>query len=284
MSRATFILVTLSLVWLIVAQGCMKMRSLDSTIAKDNAKDSVKLSFHNYEIRKHQVHTVQSGVGDKPTLFFIHGSPGSWGAFSTYLKDHDLATKFQMVSVDRPGFGYSEFGHVLPFYEEAEILADLLKKFQNGHPIYVIGHSLGGPYTVQVAYLDSTIVTGIVLLAASVDPSQEQPEKWRKVFHQFPLRYLLPGAFRPSNDELLAFKEEVKQIPLALHQINCNVVIVQGLKDPLVPPQNAFFAQQQLARAKSIKMVTFDQANHFIPWTKFNEIKHELMLLPISGL
>ena len=32
------------------------------------------------------------------------------GSFSEYMKDSMLLKKFRMVSVDRPGFGYSDYG------------------------------------------------------------------------------------------------------------------------------------------------------------------------------
>ena len=223
---------------------------------------------------------MSAGDDHKPTLFFIHGSPGSWTAFDKYLQDSLLLANFRLVSIDRPGFGYSGFGDVLNFDTQTDMIAQLIGQLQNGKPLYIIGHSLGGPYAVKLGAQQLPNVKGLVLLAGSVCPEQEAPEKWRGVFKAFPLRYLLPGAFRPSNVELWAFKKDVLAIPECLEKVTCSVVIVQGLKDPLVPPANAFYAQKQLVHAADVKLVTFPEANHFIPWTKYEDIRSILLALP----
>ncbi|WP_460996415.1 alpha/beta fold hydrolase [Spirosoma harenae] len=51
---------------------------------------------------------VSIGAADKPTLVFVHGSPGSWNAFASYLKDSLFLEHYRMVSLDRPGFEDSE--------------------------------------------------------------------------------------------------------------------------------------------------------------------------------
>jgi hypothetical protein len=52
----------------------------------------------------------------------------------------------------------------------------------------------------------------MILLAASVDPSEEPAEKWRRLFIHSPFGLFLPGAFRPSNAEIWYLKAELSAL------------------------------------------------------------------------
>ena len=148
----------------------------------------------------------------------------------------------------------------------------------------LIGHSLGGPVIVKLAAENHDVpITNLVMLAGAVDPSEEKPENWRVTLDRTPLRYLVPGAMRPSNAELLMFKQDVETMPADLSKVTCRVLIMQGEKDDLVPPGNAVYAQKHLIHAKEIKMIWFKDENHFIPWTKFKDIRNALLQLNLAN-
>lgn len=71
--------------------------------------------FHDYETelpdgKKRNIHYVHVGDESKPLLLLVHGSPGSSSAMNVYLADTNLTKVVQVVAVDRPGFGFSDFG------------------------------------------------------------------------------------------------------------------------------------------------------------------------------
>jgi pimeloyl-ACP methyl ester carboxylesterase len=211
---------------------------------------------------------------------FIHGSPGSWDAFEKYLQDKDLLQHYRLISLDRPGFGYSDFGKALNFKDQGALLNALLHSVSNGKPMALVGHSLGGPMVIKLAAENPDLpIKNIVVLAGSVDPAQEEPEKWRHVLNVIPLRFLIPGAMRPSNTELLMFKKDVYDLKNDFPNVTCNVVLMHGDSDQLVPPPNALFSQSHLTHAKNVQLIWLKGENHFIPWTKFEAIKQQLLEL-----
>ena len=276
----SFVFVGILSLWLVFAQSCAKFMMSDKQAMTEFGKDTIALQLKTETINGYKIHYAQTGSADKPTLMFIHGSPGSWIAFKSYLKDKDLRQHFRLISIDRPGFGYSNYGDAISISMQADIIGPLIGRLQNGKNFYVVGHSLGGPITVMLAAQYQQYISGIVLLAASVDPNEEKKELWRPVLKTFPFCYLLPGSFRPSNIELWSFKKDVLNMPADLNRITCPVIILQGMIDPLVPPGNAFYAQKQLVNAKSVKLISLDSANHFIPWTRYSQVKEALMSLP----
>jgi pimeloyl-ACP methyl ester carboxylesterase len=275
-----FIGFVLLLAWLIFAQSCMKFRMSDSKATNNFLKDGVPLLTETIHINGFDIHFAKTGNDSLPTLFFVHGSPGSWDAFSVYMKDKDLLAKYRMVSIDRPGFGYSQFGDAKNMQAQSEIISPLLTYIDNKKPIYIVGHSLGGPLAIKLAADNPNTFAGIVLLAASVSAADEAPEKWRGLFAKSSMEYLLPGAFRPSNKELWAFKKDVVLLSKQFDAITCPVWIVHGDKDKFVPVANAAYAKKMLVNAKVVETKILKGAPHFIPWEPwYKDVKEVLMRL-----
>lgn len=273
------ILLALIVVWLIAVQGCDKWRTPDKTAVEDFKKAGVTLTAHTENINGHKLHYVATGSDTLPALIFVHGSPGSWNAFEAYLKDSDLLKHFYIISIDRPGFGYSDFGDAEHMNKQCEIVSVVLHKLKHNKPMFLVGHSLGGPLVVELADKNPDLVNGLVLLAGSVDPKAEDREIWRNIIAYSPLRYLVPPILRTSNDELMYFKKDVMEMPVMLPEIRCRVYIIQGDHDSLVPYENSFYAKSELTNATSVEMITLPGADHFIPWSNYEDIKKVLMKL-----
>ena len=75
------------------------------------------------------------------------------------------------------------------------------------------------------------------------------------------------------------FKKDVLGMPVMLSQIGCRVYIIQGDHDSLVPYENSFYAKSQITNAASVEMITLPRADHFIPWSNYQDIKNVLMKL-----
>jgi pimeloyl-ACP methyl ester carboxylesterase len=120
---------------------------------------------------------------------------------------------------------------------------------------------------------------GLVLLAGSVDPAEENKERWRYVLNTGVFTYLLPGAFRPSNTELVYFKKDVYALQDKFPLVTCKVYIVHGTEDKFVPVGNALYAQKKLINAAAIHLTLIPGANHFIPWAKYDTVKNVLIHL-----
>ena len=120
---------------------------------------------------------------------------------------------------------------------------------------------------------------GLVLLAASVDPAEEKKESWRYIMDGALMRYFMPGAFRPSNRELIFFKKDVYALQDKFAAVKSKVYIVHGSKDGFVPSGNAAYAAKKLVNASSVETTMIEGANHFIPWQNYDTIKKVLMKL-----
>ncbi|MEM9650048.1 MAG: alpha/beta hydrolase [Bacteroidota bacterium] len=271
------ILGLLILGYLLFANSCMTMRTSQKKMVE--YFDAKKIAFKegNLEFQNRNLHYVQTGPENAPTLVFIHGSPGSWDAYKAYLTDSSLTTQFRIIAPDRPGFGKSEFRKSMPLQPQAEILNQFLKQLDNGQPFTLIGHSYGGPLVVQMALDQPELYQNLVVLAGALDPEAEKPEKWRKPLTWIPFKYLVPGALKPSNDELWMLKEDLKVLESRLENLSQRTLIIHGTKDNLVPYQNVPFMEKRFSNVDSIKVIPIENENHFIVWNQEKLVKQSIL-------
>ncbi|WP_284651235.1 alpha/beta fold hydrolase [Flavobacterium terrisoli] len=270
---------TLALLYLLFCQSCMMMRMTPKETKKFFSESKTTYIDSSLTFDDFTIHYIETGNKNASTLFFVHGSPGSWDAYKDYLKDRLLLSKYRMIAIDRIGFGYSNFGEAQNLATQANLLEKFISLTANGKPVYLIGHSLGGPTIVQMAVDQPDAYQQLVILAGSVDPKAETPENWRSIIKIKPIRYLIPGSLRPANDELWWLKDDLVQLEPKLGKITSKVIIIHGTKDQLVPFNNVAFLKRELVNAKSLEIIPIANADHFIPWTHFKNIRDVLVQL-----
>ena len=274
------VLVAIIIIWVFIAPGCMTFRKADSVMKAQFEKRGITLTTVTEKVAGRKIHYAKTGSDTFPTLLFVHGTPGSWDAFANYMANDELLQKYRMISIDRPGFGYSNFGAAENLERQSQLMSPVLEKMVNGKPIYLVGHSLGAPMIIKLlADNPPGMFSGLVLISGSVDPAEEKPEKWRPWLFKTPLNFFVPGAFRPSNEELWYLKKDLVKLEDAYSKVGCPVYIIHGGKDTWVPPGNVEYAKKHLVNSPEIHELIIPDGNHFIPWTKFKEIKDVLLKL-----
>ena len=120
-------------------------------------------------------------------------------------------------------------------------------------------------------------MTGLVLLAASLDPALEAIHPMQRVGAWRLVQPLLPRMLRNANAELMALKPELAALALALPRITAKVVIVHGTQDDLVPVANVPFMQAHLTGARCVKTLLLAGQNHFLPWNAEATVRQAIL-------
>ncbi len=265
--------------WLIFAQSCMKFRISDTKARSAFLKKGIQANFVTLEVSGTTLHYVKTGSDNLPTLFFIHGSPGSWDAFKEYMMDSALLSHFRIISIDRPGFGFSNFGTAYHLQEQSDLIYNIIIKETNNKPFHLIGHSIGGPVIIKLAQDHHEAIASLTILSGSISPKDEPKEFWRYAFLYSPLKFLLPGAFSPSNAEILYFKKELVSLDKNYNRITMPVTFIHGDNDKFVTINNVAYGKIKLAANPFVHTIIIPAAGHFIPWEHFNIIKQHLLSL-----
>ncbi|MFK8161708.1 MAG: alpha/beta fold hydrolase [Lewinella sp.] len=212
-----------------------------------------------------------------PLLVMLHGSPGALSAFEPYFTDRLLLDSFSILAIDRPGFGYSDFGTAAPLLaDQATAVASVLRRYPNRLKI-LIGHSMGGPLLARLAMDYPEEVDGMVMVAPSVSPMLEPAAGWRKFVNTPPIRWFTPPALRVCNQEIIPLRGELDKMMPAWEKMEMPVTVVQGTEDELVPMGNAAFVAESINDTSRVKLSYVEGGDHFILWSEVPLIREEIL-------
>lgn len=283
--RKRMILVLLLLLWWGISRlEFLKLRYQPEVLSATlQAAGQPKPTFATLAVGKKNIHYVQVGKVDTlPAIVLIHGSPGSLDAYGPYLADTVLSRQANLVSIDRPGFGYSDFGKTeTSLAGQAEQIAAVLATLPPT-PKILVGHSMGGPVITKLAMNYPELVDGLLLVAPSISPALEPSNTWRKIINWIPLRWLTPPAFRVCNQEIIPLKEELEWMMTDWEKLKIPVTVVQGSEDRLVPAGNADFAQKMLTQSSQVKIHKLVGGDHFILWSEVPLVKEAMLDLLVQ--
>ncbi len=249
--------------------------SSDAEILEKFEGDSIKpiISYEVYKDKKVRVIAMQKDIDSLlPTLFFLHGSPGSSMDFRRYLVDPDLNSLANIISYDRIGYGPERTGEVLnTLQEEVDLLHQLLDGIDLSK-VVLVGYSYGG--TVVMA--SDLNYKKKIALAASVKGDLE-PMFWAMNLYRWKLtRPLIPKVFRGASIEKLRHVTELGQYEKRWNVSKSKVLSIHGKEDFIVPFENSIYLQQLLGRTK-FSLIPLEEGNHSLIWTNFDLIKIELI-------
>lgn len=251
----------------------LQYRKSDKEVEQKFKNINIESEISYYKIDSLNLNVRIQGIGsneEKVNLVFLHGSPSSLSAWESYLKDATLREKSNMYAIDRPGYGYSNFGKELTSIDtQAQIISAIIneKKLVN---VVVIGTSYGGPIAARVAFLNSN-VKSILMISPAIDPNNEK-NIWASRFTQWKLtRWLIPTGYRVAGDEKKVHAKELKSIEKDWKSIDVPVIHIHGDIDTIVPFENINYSQKNF---ENIKVVSIPEKGHEIAW------EHKELVIP----
>lgn len=283
-----YLLLALTLLWILAVQaGCLAMRTPDRDWHPKMAKRGQHLLPQFVDVQmptphRRTVHAVHLDQPDTlPVVMLVHGSPGSADAYLNYLADTVLSRSAHVVTLDRPGFGYtSGFGKPEPSQaaQAAAVLA-VLDRVAPGQRAVLVGHSLGGPVVCRFAmdYPERTV--GLVVVAGSIDPALEPHPWWQPVVHAPPVRWLTPKSLWTSNAEIIPLERELEAMLPMWSRIVCPVRVLHATDDRLVPVANTDFARRMLTHCPDLKIEVLPTGDHFILWSQQDVVRRAILEL-----
>jgi len=208
----------------------------------------------------------------KPTILFIHGSPGSAMNFKNYLIDKDLLHGFNLIAYDRIGYGS---GRQVPVLNDLQMESDLVKFIAGGIPkkkLILVGYSYGG--TIAAAYPED--IREKVLLAPAVKAECE-PMFWALNLYRWNFtRPLVPHMLANASVEKLGHLQELPLFEEKWALSEAKVLAIHGNRDGIVPYENSVFLREKLGSDK-FSLITLDGEGHALVWTNFERIKEEIL-------
>lgn len=249
-----------------VVSSCFQIRMNDRQIQNLFATNTTyQPLIKRYTVQNRTIRYVEAGKDTNVLVVFIHGSPGSIKTVSHAISNQLLLEKFKVIAMDKPGYGFSDFGIVETSLEKQVALIKPI--LEENRPCYekiiVVGSSYGGSLAARLAMDLPELVDGLVFSAASLAPYEE---KVYGISHLIKLKFfkwMSPMTLQMANDEKLAHAEELRKMIPLWKNITVPVIILQGEADDLIFPGNADFAEKMLVNAPK-EIVLIPNQSHLI--------------------
>ena len=213
-----------------------------------------------------KLHYRSSGKPVKAVVVWVHGTPGGWHDIGRLLVDKAFLSEVLLVSLDRPGWGLSQFKktpRIVPrFSEQASLIKPLLSRLNSDYkavPIILAGHSWGGSLVPYLGLEFPEIIDGIIVLAAGLDPDLVRPRWYNRAGKL--VDGFLSESMSAANEEVYALVSELTLMDSRWPEIKVPVIVVQGDTDKLVNPKNADYAERKLNPKNSYILRLQDQGH-----------------------
>lgn len=256
----------------ITSEDVERAASLSAASAAAPSTDLIELANGN------SVSVLVAGPADAAeTIVFIHGLGGSQSTWASVLGD--FADAFRVVAVDLPGHGGSDKPSPdamdYSIAGLAGVLGELIEKLDLA-PSVLVGHSLGGAVSLQLALDRPKLVRAIALVNSAglgsefsgelldrieAEPSRDEARRLLELFFENP-RFILDrgvddmfaARVAPGADEAIkaiavdAFTREGQKVVFVdrLGDVESPVLIVWGERDRVVPARHALAAAQAM--------------------------------------
>lgn len=264
---------------LVLSSSCFRLRTSDTRTLKqfNNSDISVEIDSFQTSVFPDKIRTIRSGSKNKTTILFVHGAPGSSDVFYDYLMDSVLLNEAQLISMDRPGYGYSGFGKAFPSIKEQSKIISELCAYYDLKNVVVVGHSYGGPIAAYAAILTEAI-RAVLMLAPAIDPSNEKIFWMANLTQWKSTRWLVPNSLVVAGDEKFSHVKELQKLTNNWKQLDIPVIHMHGTKDNIVPFQNLSFSKQHFDK-QSFEGIAILGEKHFLPKSQYNLVVMKILKL-----
>lgn len=281
--RIASILTSLFLVAIVSFTGCMTFRDSDQKIERYFEKKDQEVDIRHIPNGSGQIRFVETANAHKdslPLIVFVHGAPGSAKDFQKYLTDSTLLAHARMITLDRLGYGYSNYGKSEPsIAKQAAAVKNVTDQF-HAKELILVGHSYGGPIVGKFAMDYPEQVDVIMMLAPVIDPDSEKIFWYANFAKWGTTRWMLSKALRVSGDEKFAHPNEIRKIADDWDEINIPVIHIHGMRDKQLAPAkgNIAFSKAHI-NPDLLQLIVLEKTGHLIPWTDYDVVKEELLKL-----
>jgi pimeloyl-ACP methyl ester carboxylesterase len=221
-------------------------------------------------VRDCKIKLMRGGSG--PPLLFLHGSSGA-SAWLPFMQS--LASKFDVIVPEHPGFGDSETPDWLDtIHDLAYFYLDFLAQLDLDR-VHLVGVSLGGWIAAELAVRDTNRLASLTLVdaagihvagATQIDTFLRSDEQRIRDFFHDPARAeeMIARVLRPELEDV-TMKNRIATAKLAwqpraydphlrkwLHRIDVPTLIIWGANDRLFPMEYAYAWQQLIPGSEAV--------------------------------
>jgi len=218
---------------------------------------------------------IETGDENKPSILFVHGTPGSLQAYEGYYNDPALQEKYHLVSIDRIGFGKSSKKSEGSLSVHAKSIISLLNEKWPQKKFNCMGHSYGVPVCLKMFILEPERFNAGLFFAGAVNPNRKILRWYNYLASTWVVKLFLSRGFENSNDEMKSLKKELFILEKDLDKIDKSILIIHGKKDSIVPFEDSEYLEKMLINAK-LTIFSPETMGHLFLWKQQEYLKEKI--------
>lgn len=233
------IIIGILLLILIFVGFGMKFQKSDQGIQTYFQEKGVDYHFQMMDSPQGKIRTLQTGnTASDTVILMLHGAPGALDAFLGTHAHKKLNQKYLLISMDRLGYGKSNYGKAQPSIEkQAEAVLSVMKAFPD-KKFVLIGHSFGAPVVALVGKKEPQKTLKVILAGGAISAERERFEWLAKINLSTPIRWISSPDNLVASREKVKHAEELNQLKTIWKDYPIPIVFWHGDKDWMVPFTN----------------------------------------------
>lgn len=232
--------------------GCGLLKKYIYTDAElvEHFKDqAIKPVYKNLDFLNGSMHYATISKSDTlPLLLFVHGAPGAWYGYLNLMEDSLLQANFKMVSVDRLGYGKSNYGkpELSVQVQALEIKRIIEEENCSNKKIFLLGRSYGAPIVASYAINNPQRVEKLLMVSPVIDPEKEKFYWFSGIGKTNLAQLMLPKMLNVATSEKYSHASEMEKMLPKWKRLFTKSYVLTGEDDRLADTANFSFAKRKM--------------------------------------
>lgn len=213
-----------------------------------------------------------------PLLVLLHGAPGAWYGYMNLMEDSALQRHFQIVAIDRPGYGKSNYGKAeLSTFNQALAVQQVITACNtSGKPVSLLGRSYGAPIAAHYALYHPQNVDQLIMVSPVIDPDKEKFYWFSPIGKWKIVQWFLPKVLNVATREKYAHPAEMRKMETNWRKLYVPTTVLTGENDWIADTANYTFAQKHIINAPA-RFYKLKNTGHLITYEQPELIKRILL-------
>lgn len=251
----------------------------DKELAEHYKNKPVKPAYKYVRFLGRNIHYAVISKNDTlPLLVFVHGAPGAWYGTLKFMDDSVLQQHFKMISVDRPGYGKSDYGKAeLSTQLQALSIKEVIdKENTSGKKIVLFGRSYGAAISAWLAINYPQNVSKLFMISPVINPDKEKFYWFSPIGKWKIVQWMLPKMLNVATSEKYSHSNEMRIMLPKWKKLYVPTTIVSGGRDWIADTSNFTFARKQIINCDTT-LIYLKESGHLVTYENPTLIKQLLL-------
>jgi pimeloyl-ACP methyl ester carboxylesterase len=232
--------------------GCYLLKKYvytDAELEEHYRNMALKPVYKKLDFINRKLHYATISRSDTlPLLVFVHGAPGAWYGYLNLMDDSLLQANFKMVSIDRLGYGKSDYGvpELSVQMQALEIKRIIDEENTSRKKVFLIGRSYGAPIVAWYAINYPQFIKKLLMVSPVIDPDKEKFYWFSGVGRAYLVQLLLPKMLNVATSEKYSHAQQMRQMLPKWKRLFSTTYVLTGEDDRIADTANFTFAKEHL--------------------------------------